>query len=71
MKYKAIIHFVGGEKLTLPYLELKGKDAVERMSSFIEKIGWQTANFLGTHYTDVSYLISRDNITYVEIELEE
>lgn len=67
MRYKAIIHFIGGEKLTLPYLELKGEDAVERMSSFIEKNGIGTAKFFTTHYADTSLLISRDNITYVEI----
>lgn len=67
MKYKAIIHFVGGEKLTLHHLELEGENATERMSSFIEESGLQTARLFTKHYADTSLLISRDNITYVEI----
>lgn len=70
MKYKAIIHFIGGEKLTLPNLELEGENAVERMSSFIEESGLKTAKFFTKHYANASLLISRDNITYVGI-LEE
>lgn len=70
MRYKAIIHFTGGDTLVLPNLKLEGENAVERMTSFIEKNSLQTAKFFTTHYIDTSLLISRDNIIYVEI-LEE